>query len=450
MYSFILVFFIIAPILIFYASGYRFDIKRERIIKTGTLMLEAKDLKKANLYINNELYETPFNEKIFVYNLLPGDYDVRLEKNGYYSWGKKLSIYSSLTTFAQNIVLFRKETPLQISDGKIIDFSIAPDYSKLVYLVETNYSWELYEYNIGTRENTFLAHFPLSRNASLSFAASSKKIMLKIDGQYLIYDIENQKPSLDLKDIINFTPQNIKWDPQSDNLLYAEYKNAIYQINIFDKKNEKIFEIKDKINPEFYLEGKDIFYISQTKDKNILYKYNLNFKTTKKVLELAQSNNYQFSQSNGNYIGLADLDRQKFNLIKKTNSDSEINVNLEEPIREFNAKAAIWDKNGKQLLLYNDFEIYIYNPETGEENIINRYGRVIQKVLWYPNLFYLAIQFEDSLQMIDLTLTNGTHAVTELVKSNQISNFYLDENGSTLFFSGKIGGREGIYKLKLK
>jgi len=451
MIGFILAFFIIGPILIFYASGYRLDFKREKVIKIGSLMLEAKDVKKANLYINNELYEEPFNDKVFIYNLLPGDYQIRLEKNGYYTWEKKISVHSNLTTFAKNIILFKKEVPLQIIAGQIISLAITPDYQKIVYLLDSGTFWELYQYNPNAKENFLLARFSPGHLANLSFAASSKKVLLNIDNHYSILDIENQKGGPDLAEIINFVPQNLKWDNQSDNLLFAFYKNAIYSLNIFDKKSEKIFELKDsKINPEFYIEGKDIFYIKLEKEKNILYKYNLNFSTTKKILELSKSASYQFIKSGNNFIGLIDLDQQKLHLIKKLNTDSEISINAAEPIREFNAKAAIWDKNEKQLLIYNDFEIYIYNPNSGEENIINRYGQIIKKALWYPNLSYIAIQFDDSLQIIDLEITNGTHAVTELVKSSKIFDFYLDEEGKNIYFNGKIDKSEGLYKLKLK
>jgi hypothetical protein len=451
MIAFILAFFIIGPILLFYASGYRFDLKREKVIKTGTLMLEAKDVKKANLYINNDLYEEPFSDKVFIYNLLPGDYQVRLEKNGYYSWEKKISIHSNLTTFIKNIVLFKKEIPLQIISGQIVSLSISPDYQEVVYLLNSGDFWELYKYNPNTKENIFLARFSPGNKANLSFAASSKKVLLNIDNRYSIFDVENQKNGPDLNEIINLKIQNLKWDNQSDNLLYAFYKNAIYSVDIFNKKSEKVFEVKDsKISSEFYIEGKDIFYITLEKEKNILYKYNLNFSTTKKILELSKSTNYQFIKSTNNYIGLIDLDQQKLHLIKKLNTDSEVSINEADPIKEFNAKAASWDKNEKQLLMYNDFEIYIYNPETGEENIINRYGQIIKKADWYPNLSYIAIQFEDSLQMIDLEITNGTHAVTELITSGKILDFYLDADGKNIYFDGQIGKQEGLYKLKLQ
>ncbi|MBN1326277.1 PEGA domain-containing protein [Candidatus Falkowbacteria bacterium] len=451
MIGFILAFFIIAPILIFYASGYRIDIKREKVIKTGTLMMDGKDIKKANIYINDKLYDEPFTEKIFIYNLLPGDYQVRLEKEGYYPWAKKISIYSNLTTFAKDIILFKKELPLSIIDGQIVALTISPDSQKIVYLIDTDSFWELYQYNPNTKENFFLARFSPGKRSSLDITTSSKKVLVNIDNKYSIYDIENQKSRVDLTEIINFLPKNLKWDLQSDNLLFAYYKNAIYSIDIFGKKNEKIFEIKNyNINPEFYVEGKDIFYIQQENEKNILYKYNQNFYTTKKILELPKSENYQFIKNSNNYLGLIDIDQEKLHLIKKINTDSEINIIGSDPIKEFSAKSAVWDLDGKQLLIYDDFEIYIYNPNSGEENIINRYGQPIKKALWYSNLKYIVLQFENSIQIIDLEISNGTHAITEIIKSAQISDFYSDKEGKNIYFNGIIDKSGGLYKLKLK
>ena len=80
MFSFIAVFFIFAPILIFYASGYRLDLNRIKILKTGTLYVEAKNIKDAQLFINNLEYKERFNEKQFIYNLFPGEYNIKLTK----------------------------------------------------------------------------------------------------------------------------------------------------------------------------------------------------------------------------------------------------------------------------------------------------------------------------------------------------------------------------------
>ncbi len=462
MFSFIAAFFILAPILIFYASGYRYDFKREKILKTGTLMLEAKDIKNAKLYINDKLYEKPFDGKIFIYNLLPDDYTVRLEKDNYYSWQKKITVQSSLTTFVKDIMFFKKSTPLQLIDGQITNFYLSPDEQKIVYSLETENFLEFYTLNLATNEEIFLYRTgALETNVDLSWAASSKKVLAKINNNYLVFDVQNLENNQDLKELIDFTPQNIKWDNSSDNLLYALKQNTaketdqpefeIYKIDLLAKTSQLIFTAsQESINSEFYIEANDIFYIQRETNNDILSKYNLNFQTNKIVAELNKSDNYKFIKSSNNYLALIDVTNQKLFLIQKIITSLETNISANTSIKEFTAKDSAWDRDGKKLLFYDDFEIRYFDTETNQETFINRYGQKIIKTLWYPNLMQISILFEDNIKIFDLNLDNGQRNVIELVKFDQIINFCLDQKGEKVYFNGKIGKQQGLYQLQIK
>jgi hypothetical protein len=451
MFGFILAFFILAPTLIFYASGYRYDLKRHKILKTGTLMLESKNLKKADLYLNNKLYEKKFEEKIFIYNLIPGEYEIKLEKENYFSWQKKVAINSGLTTFVQDIILFQNNVPLQIIDGEIIDFKLSPDGQKIIYSLIADPFLELYLYDLNTLEKKLLYRIPNNEKIYLDFAASSKKILLNVDQNYLVFDLQNFKQATEIKNILGFNPLLVKWDIQSDNLLYAYSQNSLYKVNLLSKDYQEFFKAeKQVILPNFFLEANDLFYIQAGASQNVLAKYNLNFKTTKNVLELNKSANYEFIKSSNNFIGLIDLDQQKLYLAKKTNTGQEINILTEEPIREINAKNAVWDDKESQLLIYDDFEINTYNAGGNEKTFINRYGQIIKKIAWYPDLAHLVISFDNSLQILDLSADNNARNITELVKLDNLNNFYLDYKGDSIFFAGKIGKQQGLYQLKLR
>ncbi len=457
-----------APILIFYASGYRYDLKREKILKTGTLLLEAKDIKDAQLYINDKLYEKPFDEKLFIYNLLPGDYNIRLEKENYYSWEKNLTIQSSLTTFAQDIILFKKNIPLQIVDGPINNFYLSPDEKKIVYSLNTENFLELYALNLENNEETFLYRTVAPDNAiELSWAASSKKVLVKINDTYLVFDIQNQNTSQDIKELLNFEPQDIKWDNSSDNLLYAlkqetgtisesmdlpaNGNSEIYKIDLLAKTNQSIFsDDQNLINSEFYIENNDIFYIKRENNKDLLYKYNLNFQTNKIIAELNKSENYKFIKSNNNYLGLIDTDNQKIFLIQKVINNPSTNVGLNSGIKELTGKNGLWDKDEKKLLFYDDFEISYFDTETNQETFINRYGQKIVKALWYPTLAQIALLFENNIKILDLNVDNGQRNVIDIVKFDQITNFYLDQKGEIIYFNGKIGKQQGLYQLQIR
>lgn len=452
MFGFIAVFLILAPTLIFYASGYRLDLKRGKILKTGSLMLEAKDIKKANLYINNQLYEKPFDEKIFVYNLLPGEYDVRLEKEGFHPWEKKITINSSLTTFAKDVILFKNNIPLQIIEGEIENFHLSPDQQKLIYLLKTAEFSEFYFYNWDSKESQLLYRLPLSETPiAISWAPSSKKILLRNGADFIVLDINNLKNTQDLNDIAKMEISNASWDLESDNLINLTDKKTIYQIDLIAKLAKELYSNEDRsINPVFFIEKNDIFYIQIEENKNILYKHNLNFQTTKKILELNKSQNYKFIPSTNNFLSILDLDISKLYLVQKVSSDIQIDITANDEVKEFDAIDATWDQNEKQLLIYNDFEIFTFNADTKQTEFINRYGQIIRKALWYPNLSYVLTLFENKIEITDLALINGTRNTTKIVEFDKLVNFYLDAKGKYLFFNGTIGKQNGIYSLELR
>ncbi len=450
MIGFILAFFILAPILIFYASGYRFDLKRKKVLRTGTLMVEAKDIKDAQLYINGQLHEEPFDKKIFIYNLLPGEYNIKLDKEGYHAWSKKIIINSGLTTFAKDIILFQDNIPLQIIDGQISDFKISPDWQKIVYIIQKQPFSELYVYDLNTKNNTLLYRVSQIDKMKLSWAASSKKILFNFNDNYLVFDVNNTNQAKDLKQLLDFQPQKIKWDISSDNLLYANKQKSIWQIDLVSQTSQLLFETEKNINFEFFIESNDIFYIQREDNRDILFKYNLNSNTTKKITGLNRSDNYEFIASSNNFIGLLDLDLQKLFLIQKVISDLETNISSQDPIQEFDAKNAIWDPREKQLLIYNDFEITTYNAKTNEKTFINRYGQEIKKADWYPNLNYIVILFETKTEIIDLILGNGVRNSIQLVEFDDLNDFYLDKKGENIYFNGQIGKQQGIYRLEIK
>lgn len=451
MYGFIIAFFILAPIILFYASGYRLDLKRYKVLKTGTLFIEAKDIKKADLYLNEEKQEETFTDKKFIYNLLPGEYQVKLSKEGYHDWQKKAVIYSSLTTFIKDAILFKNEIPLQLFDDKIMDISHSPDESKIAYITQGNAFEEIYLYNISNKQKTLIYRLTeIDQPARISWAASSKKILLSFGNNFIIIDAEDPKKITSIKSLLDFTPTQIQWDTQSDNLLYAEFQNAIYKIDLFNKSSVKIFESASaKLDQTFLIEDNDIFYIDQAETQNTLNKYNTNFKTDKKITNIGKSASYKFITGANNYLGLIDVVSQKLYLIKKIHTDLEVTADSE-LIREFKAKDAVWDAQQKQLLYYDDFEISTFNTEENKEHFINRYGQMIKKISWYPDLEHFVMLLENRLEIIDTTQEVGTRNAIVIVKFDQINNFYLDRKGESIFFNGQIGKQQGLYQLKLK
>lgn len=112
---FVVAFLATSSATLLYASGYRFNWENRSIVKTGILSITGRP-REANVYMNNRLVASalPFRS----IQLIPGSYQIRVEKDGYFTWEKNLTVHPRETTFATEITLWRKEKPMRVDDPR--------------------------------------------------------------------------------------------------------------------------------------------------------------------------------------------------------------------------------------------------------------------------------------------------------------------------------------------
>ena len=151
---FFLSFCIIAPLMILYSLGYRFNWKTKTLVQTGAIYIKVRP-KKASFYLNDKYIGTTdfLNGSIFKKNILPGTYFVKVEKPGYYIWKKQLKVRKRLVTEAKEIILLPKKISSLVLEKKALDFYVSPSL-KRISLVETKTEKE--------KENLFLIIYELN------------------------------------------------------------------------------------------------------------------------------------------------------------------------------------------------------------------------------------------------------------------------------------------------
>lgn len=136
------IFVIATPIAALYALGYKYDIHTGQITKTGSLVIRSEP-RKAQVYLNDVLQDKTTDTTIRF--LLAGDYVIKVSKDGYQSWTKRLNIKNGLVTWANQdrefITLFystaKKESEQAISLA-------LPDKNNTNAVVVTNNQINLY------------------------------------------------------------------------------------------------------------------------------------------------------------------------------------------------------------------------------------------------------------------------------------------------------------------
>lgn len=102
------VFFATAPVLIFYTSGYRLNTKKTVIERNGTLIVDSTP-RGARVYVDGAF--TGKYTPVTFQDMAPGPHTVRLERDTYRPWEKRLIVKPEQVTFANTIWLWREVEP---------------------------------------------------------------------------------------------------------------------------------------------------------------------------------------------------------------------------------------------------------------------------------------------------------------------------------------------------
>jgi WD40 repeat protein len=455
---FIIVFLIIAPILILYAHGYRYNFKKFRVQKTGIIFLTSKQ-KDLSVYINGKLYPTALSQNLSINDLLPDEYLIRVEKEGYHSWQKKLNVYSAKTTFTNNVILLGKEPPLNLVSGKIGWADLSPDKEKLVYLLSEEKDQELWLLNLENNKSSLFYQFTSTKSnnqENITWAPSLKKILIDIkngkENNYLVLNVERPEEIISLGELGGADLGHIKWDESSDNILYGVKKNKLYQIDLATPKIDPIIDLE--IGPsdnflDYKIINRNLYYIKTDKTSSFILNENLNDQENLLRIKLARALNYAFIEGNDKFLTILDKENQKLFLI---NTEFFPNIAFsdksEELIDQLEAKNALWQPGSNRLLYYNDFEIWIYDLDSNKKEIINRYSEEIEEVIWHPNYQYLAVLIGSEIKVLEISETGKN--IIDLVKLEDIKNISVDALGEKLYFIGQIDKKEGLYELGLQ
>lgn len=105
-FVFSLLFFLIAGVaIVSYAAGYKIDLVSRQIKQTGMIEVQTRS-KESSIFINNEFKG---NDSVVVRDLLPGEYNILVSREGYHDWTKKVDLKAGRVEILNDVTLFLKE-----------------------------------------------------------------------------------------------------------------------------------------------------------------------------------------------------------------------------------------------------------------------------------------------------------------------------------------------------
>jgi len=299
-YLSVISFFILVPIVLLYSFGYKLDINRLRIIKTGLIYINSTP-EGAKVYLNGRRINktTPAS----IRELMPGAYKLSLEREKYYSWYRVVLVESGKSTTLDNIVLFPIKPHLdKINISDIDGFYIFPADKDYAYCISKDRT-AIFKINLDPKEkeaSLFSDQLQLPDNIkNISLAPDKKKIFCfyanRLDVIYLA-DGKANHAQVRRRNFFIITDRRI-----SDAFWYSDSEHVV----IITDKDIKIYEL-----------------ISEGRD-NLITAFNINNKSPRALYDITEDILYFTQEQEGpdgeSHKGLYCLDISKkslFTIIK--------------------------------------------------------------------------------------------------------------------------------------
>lgn len=432
---FILIFITVTPAIMLYAAGYRLGRNGFSVQRTGMFIIDSEP-QGAKILIDGapqeNWYSAIFHKNNFlttpakINNLLPGDYNLKLELDGYWSWQKKLAVSPGASTFAENIDLFRNNLPVQISAADPKTINLTESNNQAVIFSPDKLSF--ISLNDDTEKSAALTG---RAGKNIAWSAGHDKAVI---GGWL-YDLKQLDSKTDLKKMAP-NSSDYKW---SGDALYGRDKNSIYRLDPSANSAEKIFAgaaFGDYLAKNGYL-----YLISRANQTARLNIVSASSGQTIKEIGLPDAD-YAFINPEQSLLNLYDGGHGILYLIDP--------LSAYQPIVDIinGVKTADW-ANADSLLYANDFEIWLYDLSAKNKTLITRISDVITGALLHPSKNYVIYSTGRSINAIELDQREKRNS-TELVKFDAINSMALNPAADTIYFSGGIGNAKGLYKFLIQ
>lgn len=144
---FIIGFLALAPVIIFYTSGYRWNPKKGKVERYGTVIFDTTP-NGAKIAVDGR--DIADKTPITIQDMPPGSHRFDLSRDGYTSWSKTLDVLPEKVTFINNIWLWKISSPVLAYAADHQSFSLSPDGAHALFVSASPTKATVYDTADGT------------------------------------------------------------------------------------------------------------------------------------------------------------------------------------------------------------------------------------------------------------------------------------------------------------
>ncbi len=444
-------------IVLLFVFGYRHDFTKKIFVYTGSLTIKPIP-KEVTIKLNGKSPRARFvniiNDSYFISGLRPEKYDITVSREGFKQWHKEASVHSGVSTEFWNIFLIRdtyERTPFTITD--IDQFFPAPmeNIFACTHQMGKTFTVRVFDTKKDHSSSVFIfpkAIFTRNEHENIEWSPNSKKIIIPIvhidkeqKKDYVLADTRTNTTSL-FSDIIDFDNINmVRWAPKERDIIYFLSDNTLWRSEIlFDETRNTPNKIAtDVIAYDFADDG---IYMLTTQGE-ILYDHDIHGRNARKLTT------FDINQSHKNFRLIA-YDNRRVIALDDTSADLFLYNKGEKNIYTkklgTNIVGAHFSDDGKKLLFYSPFEIFVYftrdwdtqplRKENQQQSVI-RFSQFIDNVQFAKDYEHVIFTVEKSIKITELdyrgnriteTITPLSEEKTTLISRNKSNHlFFLDD-----------------------
>lgn len=420
----IVIFVITGFFALFFANGYKYDLKNSNVRKTSIIDLVA-NLKDINVMLDGNFVSRilPFQIK----DLLPGHYNLSIKKNNFLDWNRKVEVREDFVTIVNDILM----VPTKL-DGFIklivtftLDYRYFPGQDYLVLLKPGESTLRLLSfYHDGTFKDEDL---DLYRKGIVDVQILSKdSLLLKFDDGVFAWISLSDRNFKFFSLPLGIERVKISHD---DQILYYLKDHKLYRIPLYVLALKK----PENINASIITEGVDQYALSLSSkiyflSSGRLFSIDDNGKNLK-LLGKDVDNYENLNIKNGNTFAtlvLRGIDGKRH--LYMVNSTEQVKL-LQD---DLNGQPFL---NDKDQLIYadNSGNIYYYDPILAKRTLIEHVTLGFEILGWFSNEGHFLIKKDNQLFLDDIfnanvhVLLNDDSKITTLFIL-QKALFYLQDN----------------------
>lgn len=388
----IVVFAIVAPMMLFYAQGYRFDFRARAIVRTGAIHV---DVLPRTIDVRLEDEPTTRTTPLTIRNLKPGNYPLAFSRQGYQDWsGTAYVSQREVTTILSSLLPTNPQTTTLPLSG-LITATYGKSSKTIFTLSHSGENANLGLFNLSTMSYQTFARFTNGtfETATITTSANDRYAGILHGGLFTIVRLDDSSVvPYDMN--VQGAVEKIVWDQNRDEAFFALINDTLVSI---DLSAHSSYVAGSPGISDFAVLNNAVWVLRRTQYHSLLQQLTLGSQNdVSRELELEEQYESILAVSRNSFL-LRAGDRAA---LADSTVQSIRTANIPGPVR------VTQTEDSDLALISSPTEVWVADLKTSEFQLLSRYAAV-RDAAWSPRGDTVLVMANGNLKAINVDVPSA-------------------------------------------